>query len=112
MRDVSVEDQKELRVLFHQQQLLAGLHNGMFNVSSGHLTKCFLSSDSSVPMMHLAQPFFFNKRRRASETGGDKAGNVERVNSPVSLSLSVWQPALVSTLIKALCAEMLLLFTT
>lgn len=37
----------------------------------------------------MSAALFFNKRRRASETGGDKAGNVERVNSPVSLSLCV-----------------------
>lgn len=74
MCDVSVEDQKELRVLFHQQQLLAGLHNGMFNVSSGHLTKCFLSSDSSVPMMHLAQPFFLTKEEKRQRLAVTKQG--------------------------------------
>lgn len=75
--------------------LLNRLHNRMCNVSSGHPPKCFLSSDSSVPMMHLPQPSF-NKRRRESQTYSDKAENVKIVNSP----LSPWQLALFSTLIK------------
>ncbi len=68
-------------------QTAAWLHNRMCKVSSDHTGKYFLSSDSSVPIMHLDAVLFLTKEEERHTPAVTKQG-MSKEWIPLSLSLS------------------------